>query len=89
MSDTDTKAKMIEYIRVLKSIEDEMEPYKEAKRELRTDFRNNGWLSKEQISNITRAYRMLKKNESIEDFVDAYNALTGERIVSDGDSDDA
>ena len=89
MSDTDTKTKMIEYIRILKSIEDEMEPYKEAKRELRQDFRNNGWLTKEQISNITRAYRMLKANEDIEEFVDAYNALTGEKSIAGDDSDDA
>ena len=89
MSDTDTKTKMIEYIRILKSIEDEMEPYKEAKRELRQDFRNNGWLTKDQISNITRAYRMLKKNESIEDFIDAYNSLTGQKDIAGDDSDDA
>jgi cell fate (sporulation/competence/biofilm development) regulator YlbF (YheA/YmcA/DUF963 family) len=81
----ETRAKMIEYIRILKSIEDEMEPYKEAKRELRSDFTSNGWLTKEDISHITRAYRMLKKNESIDELVEAYAALTSVR----GGSDDA
>ena len=82
----ETRAKMIEYIRILKSIEDEMEPYKEAKRELKKDFQSNGWLSREDISHITRAYRMLKKNESIDELVAAYGALTS---VTGDTSDDS
>ena len=34
----DTREKMIEYVKLLKSIEDAMEPYKESKRELRKDY---------------------------------------------------
>ena len=48
--------KLIEYIRTLKAIEDAMEPYKESKRELRSDFVKNGFLSKDDISTITRAF---------------------------------
>ena len=77
MSSDNTDEKMIEFIRILKSIEDDMEPYKEAKRELRKDFVAQGWLSREEISVITRAYRMLRKNESIEELVNAYESLRG------------
>jgi hypothetical protein len=77
MSSDDTDAKMIEYVRILKSIEDDMEPYKEAKRELRKDFIAQSWLSREEISVITRAYRMLRKNEDIDDLVSAYDSLRG------------
>ena len=38
--DDDKKAKIVEYIRSLKTIEDAMEPYKEQKRELRKDFKD-------------------------------------------------
>ncbi len=71
--------KLVEYIRNLKAIEDAMEPFKESKRELRSDFVKNGFLSKEDISTITRAYRMLKKNESLDDLVEAYQTLRGAR----------
>ena len=77
VTDTEKQEKMIEYIRNLKAIEDAMEPYKESKRELRKDFRSNGWLSRDEISTITRAYRMLRKNESIDDLVSAYESLRG------------
>ena len=33
-----------QYIRSLGAIEDAMEPYKEQKRELRQEFKDNGWL---------------------------------------------
>jgi len=77
VTDTEKQEKMIEYIRNLKAIEDAMEPYKESKRELRKDFRSNGWLSRDEISTITRAYRMLRKNESIDELVTAYESLRG------------
>ena len=47
----DEKAeKMIEYIRSLKTIEEAMEPYKEQKRELKADFKRQGWLTGDEIS---------------------------------------
>ena len=46
--------KMIEYIKNLKAIEDAIEPYAEQKRELRKDFKDQGWLTKEEISKAAR-----------------------------------
>ena len=79
----DTREKMIEYVKLLKSIEDAMEPYKESKRELRSDFVKNGFLSKDDISTITRAYRMLKKNERIEDLISAYDVISSGKSQND------
>ena len=46
----DEKAeKMIEYIRSLKTIEEAMEPYKDQKRELKADFKRQGWLTGDEI----------------------------------------
>ena len=47
--------KMIEYIRSLNTIEEAMEPYKEQKRELRKEFKEQGWLSAEEISMTVKA----------------------------------
>tara|TARA_R110002110_G_scaffold5437_2_gene28142 strand:- start:10537 stop:10794 length:258 start_codon:yes stop_codon:yes gene_type:complete len=77
VTNTEKQEKIIEYVRNLKAIEDAMEPYKESKRELRKDFRSNGWLTRDEMSTITRAYRMLRKNESIDELVSAYESLRG------------
>ena len=69
--------KMIEYIKSLKAIEDAIEPYAEQKRELRKDFKDQGWLTKEEISMTVKAYRMMKKDMDIDQFVNIFNSLTG------------
>ena len=68
--------KMIEYIKNLKAIEDAIEPYAEQKRELRKDFKDQGWLTKEEISMTVKAYRMMKKDTDIDQFVNIFNSLT-------------
>ena len=69
--------KMIEYIRSLKAIEDAMEPYKEQKRELRKDFKEQGWLSGDEISLTVKAYRMMKSEVDIDELVKIYDSLRG------------
>ena len=75
MSDLTSKEYVVEYIKALKAIEDEMEPYKEHKRDLRTNYAKNGWLSRDEMRQAVRAYRMLKKGDDINEFVDYFNKL--------------
>jgi len=67
--------KMVEYIRSLKTLEDAMEPYKEQKRELREEFKRQGWLTKDEISTTVKAYRMMKNDVDLEQFVELYQTL--------------
>ena len=61
-----TEEYAIDYIRAIKTLEDEMEPYKEHKRELKTSYIENGWLSKEDISLAVKAYRLMKSDIDLE-----------------------
>ena len=68
----DEKAeKMIEYVKSLKAIEDAIEPYAEQKRELRKDFKDQGWLTGDEISMTVKAYRMMKKDVDIDQFFES------------------
>tara|TARA_R100000008_G_scaffold86085_2_gene77834 strand:- start:796 stop:1050 length:255 start_codon:yes stop_codon:yes gene_type:complete len=67
-----------EYIRSLNAIEEAMEPYKEQKRELRGEFRENGWLTTDEIRAAVKAYRLFKGKINIDEVVDNYNLLTGD-----------
>ena len=73
----ETAEKMIEYLRSMKAIEDAIEPYKEQKRELREDYKQQGWLTKEEISMAVRAYRMMKNDVDIDQFVNVFNSIKG------------
>ena len=70
---------MAEYIKSMKALEDAMEPYKEQKRELKADYIDSGWLTKEDISLTVRAYRLLKNDIDIDALIDIYENLKGEK----------
>lgn len=64
------------YIKSLSQIEDEMEPYKEHKRDLKKNYIENGWLEREEISMAVKAYRLMKNNIDIEQLMDFYERVT-------------
>jgi hypothetical protein len=76
-STEEKKRYVLEYIRSLVAIEEAMEPYKEQKRELRTEYREQGWLSTDEIRAAVKAYRLFKGKVDIDDVYDNYKALSG------------
>jgi|TARA_E500000331_G_C17264881_1_gene716724 hypothetical protein len=67
-----------EYIRSLAAIEEAIEPYKEQKRELRSEFRQNGWLNTDEIRAAVKAYRLFKGKVNIDEVIENFNILNGE-----------
>jgi|TARA_R110002074_G_scaffold359000_1_gene531421 hypothetical protein len=65
-----------EYIRSLNAIEEAMEPYKEQRRELRSEYRENRWLDTDEIRAAVKAFRLYKGKINIDEVVDNYNLLT-------------
>ena len=74
----DTKSKeehIADYVESLVAIEEAMEPYKQQKRDLKKDYLEKEWLTKEDISLSVRALRLLKDDIDIPQLMDAYIAL--------------
>ena len=67
-----------EYIRSLKAIEDCIEPYQEQKRELRAEFRQNGWLNTDEIRAAVKAYRLFKGKVNIDEVLENFQIISGE-----------
>ena len=68
--------KMVEYVRELAQIEDQMEPLKEMKRQLKADFKEAGWLTGDEISMTVKAYRMMKSETfDFDEFAKVYESL--------------
>jgi len=66
-----------EYIRSLKAIEDAMAPYKEQRRELRSEFKENGWLNIDEIRAAVKAYRLHTGTIDIDVILDNLTTLQG------------
>ena len=64
------------YIQSIKEIDNAIEPFKEQRKELKQEFIDNQWLTKEDISLAMKAYS-LSKNDGfdIEEFVDMYRKV--------------
>ena len=67
---------IVDFIKAFKAVEDEMEPYKEHKRDLKKNYVDNGWLSKDELRFAVKAYRMLKAEESFEHFSEIYDKIS-------------
>jgi hypothetical protein len=67
---------IVEYVRSLKEIEDAMEPYKEHRRELRKDYRRQGWLTRDEMSIAVKAYRLMKGEVDLDELYDTYSVLS-------------
>ena len=66
MSDKTKDEYVVQFIKSLKAVEDEMEPYKEHKRDLRKNYIDNSWLTRDELRNAIRAYRMVSKDEDFD-----------------------
>ena len=77
-STEEKKRYVLEYIRSLVAIEEAIEPYKEQKRELRTEYREQGWLNTDEIRAAVKAYRLFKGKVNIDDVYDNYKMLSGD-----------
>ena len=53
-----------------------MEPYKEQKRELKKEFKEQGWLTSDEISMTVKAFRMMNtKDFDFDEFTEVYESL--------------
>ena len=77
MTDKQKRQYVKEYIRSLKAIEDAMEPYKEQRRELRSEFKENGWLNTDEIRAAVKAYRLHTGTIEIDTILDNLDIIKG------------
>lgn len=76
MSDSKTIDQHIEqYIKTVAALEEAQEPFKEQRRDLRKEYEDNGWLSKEQQRLAVKAYRLIKDEEDMEQLLDFYEKV--------------
>ena len=84
--DIKKKESIVAYIRALSAIEQAIEPYQQAKKDLREDYISNNVLSREEIWQAVKAYRFVQKSDKIN--MDDFNSMYGEIAKYFGDDDD-
>jgi hypothetical protein len=58
------------------ALEQAIQPFKDQKADIKKNYAENGWLSKDEIKYIMKAYNFAKKGDfDIDLFVEAYNKV--------------
>lgn len=87
--EAEKQAKMAEYIQSIAAIEDCMKPYREQRKELRRNFLENRWLSKDDISMAMKAFRMWEQQIDFDNFTKIYEAVDTGFIDREDNNDSA
>ena len=81
MSDEKTTEEyIVEFIKAFKAVEDEMEPYKEHRRDLKKNYVENGWITKDELRFAVKAYRMMASGDDFDQFTSIYEKLSKSTI---------
>jgi len=67
--------RILNYIKSVASIDEALEPFKEQKKELKTNYVENGWLDKDEIKLAMKAYRMIKDETDWDQLADLYDVV--------------
>lgn len=68
---------IVDYVASISAIEEAMEPFKEQKRDLRKEYVENGWLTKDEIKTAVRAFRLMKQDVDFDELRSTYRTLRG------------
>ncbi len=69
--------RITDYIKSIAAIEEAIEPFKEQKKALKTNYVENGWLDKEEIKLAMKAYKMIKDDIDLDQLSDFYETVGG------------
>ena len=66
---------VVNYLKSLFALEAAIEPYKEQKKDLRKEYMDNSWLTREEIWSAVKAYRLFKKAADMDDLNDMFEII--------------
>ena len=72
---------IVRYAKALDEVDRAMEPFREHKKELKQSYIENGWLTKDEMSMILKAYRMMKKEQDLGE-IQHYVDLISKSVVT-------
>ena len=65
-----------DFVRAMAAVDQAMQPFKEQKTDLRKNYVENQWLSKEDMKYVSKAYNFAKRGDfDLDKFVEAFNKV--------------
>ena len=73
--ETSKETYVVNYLKSLLAIEQAMDPYKEQKKELRKEYIENGWLTRQDIWSAIKAFRLYEQDADMDDLNDMFETV--------------
>ena len=73
--ETSKEVYVVNYLKSMFAIEQAMEPYKEQKKELRKEYIENGWLTRQDIWSAIKALRLYEQDADMDDLNDMFETV--------------
>jgi len=73
--DKTKEERMVDFAKAMTVIDESIQPFKEHKASLKELYKTEGWLTKEEMTLTTKAMRMLKNDETIEDIAEVFEVI--------------
>ena len=68
--------RILNYIKSIAALDEALQPFKEQKKDLKTNYVENGWISKDEMRFAVKAYRMMKSGDDFGQFSDIFEKLS-------------
>ena len=72
------KQKMEDLVKGLKSLDGAMLPFQEQRKDIKKNYVENGWLSKDEVKLVSQAYNALKRKVDMDDISAVMDAIKGQ-----------
>ena len=66
-----------DFVKSIRAVEQAMEPFKDQRRDLKKNYVENGWLDKKEMSNLTKAMRLVKDETDMDSLLEMYKKVKG------------
>jgi hypothetical protein len=66
-----------DFVKSIRAVEQAMEPFKDQKRDLKKNYVENGWLDKNEMSNVIKAMRLVKDETDFDALEQMYKKVKG------------
>lgn len=77
-ADKKTKEERVrDFVKSMQAIEQAMQPFKEQRSDLRKNYVENDWLTKSEMKNVMKAYRLMKDETDFAELENMYKKVTG------------
>ena len=77
-ADKKTKEERVRnFVQSMQAIEQAMQPFKEQRSDLKKNYVENDWLTKSEMKNVMKAYRLMKDETDFAELENMYKKVTG------------